>query len=38
MIFGFITLLHSLARVADLAKCMFLNDEPCMVRPTLIER
>ena len=37
MIFGFIVLLSSLARVADLTKCLFLNDEPCMVRPTLID-
>ena len=36
MIFGFV-LLSSLARVADLTKCLFLNDEPCMVRPTLID-
>ena len=37
MIFGFIVLLSSLARVADLTKCMFLNDEPCMLRPTIID-
>ena len=37
MIFGFITLLSSLARVADPQKCLFLNDEPCMVRPTPID-
>ena len=37
MIFGFIVLLSSLARVADLSKCLFLNDEPCMVRPTIID-
>ena len=36
MIFGFIVLLSSLARVDDLTKCLFLNDEPCMVRPILI--
>ena len=30
-------LLSSLAGVADLTKCLFLNDEPCMVRPTIIE-
>ena len=29
-------LLSSLARVDDLTKCLFLNDEPCMVRPILI--
>ena len=37
MIFEFIVLLSSLARVADLTKCLFLNDEPCMVRPTIID-
>ena len=37
MIFRFIVLLSSLAHVADLIKCLFLNDEPCMVRPTLID-
>ena len=30
-------LLSSLACVADLTKCLFLNDEPCMVRPTTID-
>ena len=30
MIFGFIVLLNSLARVAELTKCLFLNDESCM--------
>ena len=29
-------LLSSLARVADLTKCLFLNGEECLVRPTLI--
>ena len=24
-------------RVADLTKCLFLNDETCMVRPTVID-
>ena len=31
---------QSLARVAKVSgrpKCLFLNDEPCMVRPTLID-
>ena len=31
---------ESLARVAkdsDRTKCLFLNDEPCMVRPTLTD-
>ena len=28
-------LLSSLTRVADLTKCMFLNYEPCMFRPSL---
>ena len=37
MIFGFIALLSSSARVTDLTKCLFLNDEPCMVRPTIID-
>ena len=37
MIFRIIVLFSSLAHVADLTKCLFLNDEPCMVRPTLID-
>ena len=37
MICRFIVLLSSLAHVADLIKCLFLNDVPCMVRPTLID-
>ena len=37
MIFGFILLLSSLARVADVTKCLILNDKPFMVRPTLID-
>ena len=37
MIFGFVVLLSSLACVADLTKCLFLNDESCMVRPTIID-
>ena len=37
MIFGFIVLLRSLARVADLTKCLFLNDKPCIIRPTIID-
>ena len=36
MIFEFVVSLSSLARVADLTKCLFLNDEPCMVRPTIV--
>ena len=36
MIFGFIVLFSTLVRVAHLTKCLFLNDEPCVVRPTLI--
>ena len=36
MIFGFMVLFSSLARVAKLTKCLFLNDEPCMIRPTII--
>ena len=37
MISRFIVLLSPLARVADLTKCVFLNNEPCMVRPTIID-
>ena len=25
------------AKASDRTKCLFLNDEPCMVRPTLID-
>ena len=37
MIFEFIVFLSSLARVADLTKCLFLNDKPCMNRPIIID-
>ena len=37
MIFGFIVLLRSLASVADLTKCLFLNDKSCIIRPTIID-
>ena len=37
MIFGFIVLSNSLASLADLKKCLFLNDEPCIFRPTIID-
>ena len=37
MIFGFIVLLTSLARVADLTKCLVLNDKLCMARSTVID-
>ena len=37
MIFRFNVLLSSLAHVADLKKCLFLNDEPGMVRPSLTD-
>ena len=37
MIFRFIVLLSSLAHVADLTKCLFLNDVLCMVIPTIID-
>ena len=37
MVFGFILLLSSLARVADLTKCLLLNDKPFMARPALID-
>ena len=35
--FRFIVLLSSLPREADITKCLFLNDETCMVRPTLTD-
>ena len=37
MIFGYIVLLSSLARVTDLTKCLFLNDESCMIRLNIID-
>ena len=37
MIFGFIALLISLACVADLAKCLFLNNKSCMITPTITD-
>ena len=37
MVFRFIVSSSSLARVAELTKCLFLNVEPCMVRPTIID-
>ena len=37
MIFRFVVLLSSLAHVADLTTRLYLNNEPCMVRPTLID-
>ena len=37
MIFRFMVLLSSLAHVADLTKCLVLNDEPRMVRPFIID-
>ena len=37
MVLRFIVLLSSLAHVADPTKCLFLNYEPCMVRPTIID-
>ena len=34
----FIVLLSFISSLArDQTKCLFLNDEPCMVRPTLID-
>ena len=36
MIFRFIVLLSSLAHIADLTKCLFLNDETCILRPTIM--
>ena len=38
--FGFTASLSSLARVtkiSDQTKCLSLNDEPCLVRPTPID-
>ena len=29
--------LPRVGKVSDWTKCLFLNDEPCMVRPTLID-
>ena len=29
--------LASVAKVSDQTKCLFLNNEPCMVRPTLFD-
>ena len=37
MIFEFIVLLSSLASAADLTQCLFLNDEPCMVRSIITD-
>ena len=37
MTFGFIVLLSSLASAANLTKCLFLNHELCIVRPTIID-
>ena len=37
MVFRFIVSSSSLERVAELTKCLFLNGEPCMVRPTIID-
>ena len=37
MIFRFMVLLSSLAHVADVTKCLVLNDEPCLVRPFIID-
>ena len=34
--FGFTVLLSSLARIAGQTRCLFLDDEPRMIRPTLI--
>ena len=30
------SLVH-IAKISDRAKCQFLNDEPCMIRPTFID-
>ena len=37
MVFRFIVSSSSLERVAELTNCLFLNGEPCMVRPTIID-
>ena len=37
MIFRSIVLLSSLVHVNELTKCLFLNDESFMARPTLID-
>ena len=37
MIFSFIVLLSSLVHATDQTKCLFLDDEPCMVIPTLTD-
>ena len=36
MTFGFIVLLSFFAHVTNPTKYLFLNDEPCMIRPSLI--
>ena len=38
MLLSFCGSLARVAKVSDRTKCLFLNDEPCMVRPTLIDR
>ena len=36
VLFSFSSSLAGIAKVSDRTKCLFLYDEPCMVRPTLI--
>ena len=37
VLLSFISSLARKAKVSDQTKCLFLNDETCMVRPTLID-
>ena len=36
LLFSFSSLLACIAKVSDRTKCLFLNDEPCIIRSTLI--
>ena len=37
VLLSFSSSLARVAKVFDRTKCLFLNDEPCMIRPTLID-
>ena len=37
VLLSFSSSLARVAKVFDQTKCLFLNDEPCMIRPTLID-
>ena len=37
LLLSFISALARVAMVSDRTKCLFLNDDPCMVRLTLID-